>query len=282
MGDSRSSTSEATPLVSHSYPPKKGTYAAPVDGDLRSPCPLINSLANHGYINRNGQNIPANQLNAAMNEIALSRALGTVFAQPIFNEYQDPKTASSFKKPSLLARLWALIRNPWIIMAAFGMRNRGQFDGQGKKVLNLNQLALPGVVEHDISLIRRDHQQDEGNIVIQKDLLQDLLASSTDGKTLTMADLAAFRKRRIQRQLHDNLALKYDSKAHGTACTEIALVLDVFGDGKSIPCDYAQAFFREERLPVKEGWRKRWWWTLGFVELGRSVSQVKAMIGLQL
>jgi hypothetical protein len=279
MGDA-ASTSESTPLLSSNLP--RGTYAHSGPSDLRSPCPLINSLANHGYINRDGRNIPASQLNAAMNEIGLSRALGTVFAQPIFNEHQDPKTAHLRKQPSLLARLWALIRNPWIMMAAFGMRRRGQVDAKGKKVLDLSQLAIPGVVEHDISLTRRDRQQNQGSVALQPDLVQDLLASSADGKVLTMEDLAAFRKRRIQRQLDDNPGLKYGAQEHGIGCTEIALVLDVFGNGKSIPCDYARAFFQEERLPVREGWRKRWLWTLGFLELASSVKKVKAVMGLRL
>jgi hypothetical protein len=68
---------------------------------------------------------------------------------------------------------------------------------------------------------------------------------------------------------------------HQIGCAEIALVLDVFGDGKSVPCDYARAFFQEERLPSQEGWRKRWLWTLGFWELAGTVSKVKAAIGLR-
>lgn len=276
MGDA----SENTPLLSTQL--KKGTYAPSGKDDTRGPCPLINSLANHGYINRSGRNIHASQLNAAMNEVGLSKALGTVFAQPIFNEHRDPKEAKLRKKSSLLARLWAFIRNPWIIMAAFGMRRRGQVDARGKKVLDINQLAIPGVVEHDISLCRRDHQQEQGSVVLQQDLVEDLLASSTDGKVLTMEDLAAFRKRRIQRQLDDNPGLKYGAQEHQVGCTEIALILDVFGNGKSIPCSYARAFFKEERLPVREGWRKRWLWTLGFLELARSVSKVQEVIGIRL
>ena len=36
------------------------------------------------------------------------------------------------------------------------MRPRAQKDSSGKPYLNLDQLALPGVVEHDVSLTRRD------------------------------------------------------------------------------------------------------------------------------
>lgn len=62
---------EQTPLLSAAliYPP-----AGP--SDKRSPCPLINCLANHGYISRNGQNIPARELDAAMSEVGLFSLLG--------------------------------------------------------------------------------------------------------------------------------------------------------------------------------------------------------------
>jgi len=279
MGPAASST-ENTPLIPSKL--ARGTYAPSGPDDKRSPCPLINSLANHGYISRDGLDIHPNELNRAMNEVGLSKALGAFFALPIFNEHQDPKTAALRKKPGLLARLWAFIRNPWVILAAFGLRRRGQVDAKGKKVLNLDQLALPGVIEHDVSLTRRDHQQDEGNLALQQDLVEDLLASSKDGKVLTMEDLGALRKRRIQRQLDDNPGLQYGHIQHLVGCTEIALVLDVFGNGKSIPCDYARAFFQEQRLPVKEGWKKRWWWTLGFMELFTTVDKVKSVIGLRI
>ncbi|KAJ9604589.1 hypothetical protein H2200_010702 [Cladophialophora chaetospira] len=261
---------------------QRGTYAPSGPNDKRTPCPVINSLANHGYINRTGRNIHASQLQAAINEVGLSRALGALLTNSIFNEQQDSKAVSMQKKPSLLARIWAIIRNPWIVMARFGMRRRDQVDSQGRKVLDLDQFAIPGIVEHDVSLSRCDHQQKEGNLVLQQDLVEDLLASSTDGKVLTVEDLAAFRKRRIQRQLDDNPGLKYGPQEHKTGCSELGLILGVFGNGKSIPCEYARALFKEERLPVKEGWRKHWLWTFGFLELFRSTKQVQTAIGIRL
>ena len=280
MGNPRGS-SEHTPLLSSAIIPR-GTYEPATSSDTRGPCPLVNSLANHGYINRDGRNIHAHQLNAAMNEVGLSTALGTVFARCIFNERPDPKTAQSKPRPSLFARLWAFLRNPWIILAVFGMRRPGQVDSRGVPVLNLDQLGQAGIIEHDISLTRRDHQQKEGNMALQPDLVRDLLASSSDGKTLAMEDLGTFRKRRIQRQLDDNPGLKYGRHEHDLACGEIALVLGVFGNGKSIPSSYAKAFFQDQRLPVKEGWRKRWLWTFGILDLKFGTKKVRDVIGLRL
>lgn len=269
-------SSETTPLVS----PPRGTYVRAGPNDKRSPCPLVNSLANHGYIPRTGTSITAKELNAAMSEVGMSAALGAVFARPIFNPHYDLKTARLQERKGFLSRLWSIVCNPWSLLSVFGLRRANQQNENGVPVLDLDQLAIPGVVEHDVSLTRRDHQQSAGNIAPQRDLINDLLASSKDGKTITMEDLAGFRKRRIRQQLDDNPGLRYGSQQHQIACSEIALVLGLFGDGKSISCERARAFFQEERLPVKEGWKKRWWWTLGFVELARSASKVKKLIGL--
>jgi hypothetical protein len=271
-------SSEATPLITT----PRGDYLAPSRGDKRGPCPLVNALANHGYIARNGRDIPAADLNAAMKETGLSLALGTVFARPIYNVHQDPKTAYLHNKVGFFRRLWSFLRNHWVLLSKFGMRRRDQKNSVGKPVLDLDQLALPGLIEHDVSFTRRDYLQREGNTAPQADLIKQLLSCSKDGKVITLEDLADLRKKRIQQQLDENPGLQYGPLQHQIACTEIALVLNLLGDGKRIPCEYARAFFQEERLPVTEGWKKRWWWTLGFRELAGAVSKAKAAVGLQL
>jgi hypothetical protein len=45
----------APPLAQ--FPPPGNEWAAPLAGDARSPCPFINTLANHGLINRNGKDV---------------------------------------------------------------------------------------------------------------------------------------------------------------------------------------------------------------------------------
>ncbi len=59
------------------------------------------------------------------------------------------------------------VSNPSAILFRFGMRRPGQKDALGKKCLNLDQLALPNVIEHDVSLTRRDYQQGD-NITPQR------------------------------------------------------------------------------------------------------------------
>ncbi len=272
---------ESTPLLSQA--PPRGIYAPSKPSDLRGPCPLVNSLANHGYIARSGRNIQASELQTAVKAVGISTALSAFFARPIFNECQGPHDTKPKKSPTFLALVWAFLRNPWSILSSFGLRDPEQINKAGNQVLNLDQLAIPGIIEHDISLTRRDHSQKQGNCARHQDLVNDLLASSTDGgKTFTMEDLAALRKRRMQRQLDDNPALSYGKLQHTIACTEIALVLNVFGNGGAVPCSHMRALVQEERLPYDEGWKAKWWWTLGFVRLFGAVKQVKAAVGLDI
>lgn len=254
----------------------KGDYSPSTAQDIRGPCPLVNCLANHGYISRDGRNVLPDDLYNGLRAVGISRGLGAAFAYPIFLERDPPKPTT------IWAKMWYYLRNPWaIVFSAFGMRKNGQFDAAGRKCLDLNQLALPGVVEHDISLTRRDFNQGD-NISRQMDLIEDLLAASSDGgKTLTMEDLAVLRRRRIEQQAKDNPGLHYESLQHDIGSTEIALILNVFGDGKRIPCDRARAFFAEERLPTREGWKAKWW-SLGFLKLVKATGKAKTLVGVTL
>lgn len=260
-----------TPLLSSRL--VKGDYCPAGSTDIRSPCPILNSLANHGYLPRDGRNVHVGDFTSAMNRIGLSHVLGATLSNPIFIERQ----ASDTPKRSFVANIWYYLRNPWaLVFSAFGVRNPAQRDSNGTPCLNLDQLALPGVIEHDISLSRRDYAEGD-NIHMQRDLVENMLAASSDGKNLTATDLVAFRKRRIVEQKKNNSKLAAGAETNSIGAGEIGFILDVFGDGKQIPCAHARALFLEERLPIKEGWTKRWW-TVGPVKLVTSAKRIGAML----
>ena len=94
--------SSSTPLPTSFL--KKGVHSASTTSDMRSPCPLINCLANNGYIPRDGRNIHAVELVAAMSEVGLSFPLRAVFAHPIFLKQKEPPNSNRAKsRPSLTA-----------------------------------------------------------------------------------------------------------------------------------------------------------------------------------
>ncbi|KAL8856071.1 MAG: hypothetical protein Q9178_007327 [Gyalolechia marmorata] len=250
----------------------RGDYTPVKPGDLRSPCPAINALANHGYLPRDGRNVRASEILDGMNQYGLGSFLGAMFTHPIFLEQHQ-------KDSQFTSSWWSLIANPFAsAFAPFGMREKGQRDSDGLGCLNLDQLALHNVVEHDVSMTRLDAAQGD-NITPQPDLIADLLASSSNGKTITIDDFVGLRKRRYEKQKQDNPQLDFQGLQVQIACTEVALVLKVLGNGKEVPVDYVKAFFQEGRIPRNEGWLKRQWWTLGLIELNVLASQIKGLLG---
>lgn len=251
---------------------KPGVYAPPKPTDLRSCCPAVNSLANHGYIPRDGRNVTASAFKAGMDEYGLGQALGSLLSYPpVLNERQPPRT----HRP-----LSTLLTNPLqYLTGAFGMRTPGEFDPKtGAPVLQLDQLAEHGIIEHDVSLSRRDIGQGD-NSSPQPDLIAQILAASSDGKSITIHDFVALRQRRYVQQKEDNPKLDFGDHQLFLGCAEIALILKVFGDGEKIPLSYMKAWFHEERLPRDEGWRKRKWWSVGLLEIFALAGKIKNMTG---
>jgi hypothetical protein len=259
-----------------------GEYAKAPENASRSPCPVVNALANHGYLERSGTKIYMEDLNASMSHVGMSLLLGSVFAKPTYFEYHNPANAYRKKPVGTLQRIWSLIRNPYSFFDYFGCWKAGQADASGKKYLNLVDLASHGAIEHDVSLSRRDIAQKQGNNDPQQDLIEEMLEHSIDGKSLTINDLSAFIKARIQRQLVDNPELVYGPAEHQVNCGQIALMMGCFGDGKTIPLSYVRAIFEDERLPIEEGWKKRSWWSsMGLFEFFGAVKSLVAAVGVK-
>lgn len=248
---------------------KAGDYAPPKSSDRRSPCPAINALANHGYIPRDGRNVRANEIyHGLRHQIGISPSLSAIFAYPIFLEQQpaDYKAKMSW---------WSMLTQPIVYMfGGFGMREPGQKDSNGVDVLNLDQLGLHNKVEHDVSLSRLDTAQGDNTSPNPK-LIEQLLDASTDGKIITSSDFIELRRKRYAQQQKDNPELDFKDPQIKVACSEIALILKVFGNGEDVPVDYVRAFFQDGRLPRDEGWLKRNW-GLGVLEMGNLTKKIKA------
>ena len=45
-----------------------GVWSAPGPNDIRGPCPGLNTLANHGYLPRDGRNVHTSDIVSAMND----------------------------------------------------------------------------------------------------------------------------------------------------------------------------------------------------------------------
>ncbi|KAG9219649.1 hypothetical protein CCMSSC00406_0006029 [Pleurotus cornucopiae] len=96
----------------------KHEFCPPQEGDVRSPCPALNTMANHGYINRSGKNLTAAALSAALQKCYnLSLPLAIVLSYGGF----------------ILLHRYNFLRG-----------------------IDLKEVGKHGFVEHDASLVHRD------------------------------------------------------------------------------------------------------------------------------
>ncbi|KAM0692209.1 hypothetical protein Q7P36_008410 [Cladosporium allicinum] len=139
-------------------------YIAPREGDSRSACPMLNAMANHGILPRNGRDITFRDLKTTIHQ--------TFNFAPTFCFFV-PNFAANF-----------LERSYW----------RDSFD--------LAELSKHNAIEHDGSLTRRDSalvpDQGKPDLDLVRELLDGATGRAPDGKRLlTKADLSrALSKRR--------------------------------------------------------------------------------------
>ncbi|KAK6346921.1 hypothetical protein TWF696_007021 [Orbilia brochopaga] len=259
------------PAVDPATTLKRGDWKHPEITDLRSPCPVVNSLANHGYLPRDGRNVTTDDFLKCFQEIlGLAPDTAQGLTKPAFMLHTGQQTApdpvptpqensSSWFPNFLLSRLPAL---PTLDSEfGLGLRHAGQVNDAGQPVINLDQLSRHGAVEHDVSLSRNDAGQGD-NTSPQPFLLEQLFNSSSDGKVMTIADFARLRHKRLEQQKRDNPELKFGVREAILAFGESALILCVWGASRTggydkIPVEYLKALFGEERLPFEEGWSRR-------------------------
>lgn len=217
----------------------KGQYHPAGPDDLRSPCPVLNSLANHGYIARDGKSITAAELKSAIRYVGLGLDIASVLVSRVFQVHSDdPKHGPPGS-------------------SQVGLRDPGQVNQDGIPVLNLDQVGRPHALEHDVSITRQDRALGDC-IHLDPDLYKQFLRTAKEGRFHSTV-MGRYRKVRYDEQQRDNPHLQFGKFEHYVACSEVAALRSVFGKGvtKGIPDDYVRAVFGEERLPYDEGWSPR-------------------------
>lgn len=200
-------------------------YFPPGLGDIRSPCPALSTLANHGYLyvvfppyvllfdtslhrNRNGKNITVAHLVAAVGEV--------------FNI--DPDTAVTFAQPA--------------------QDCCGTAGG-----IALNALAAHNKLEHDTSLAHADVLPGQQFASTRPDpiLLSDFLRRGLLGgfSIRVLAQTRVDRERFLRTPLDPSFA-------NGAAPLRAGLVWHVMKDPKTqvAPWDKVSTWFSEEKLPL--------------------------------
>jgi len=191
-------------------------WQAPTSTDLRGPCPGLNTLANHGFIPRDGRGMTiANIIQAGIDGFNI-----------------DPDV---------------------LIIAAKG----GLLTTPALDTFTLDDIKLHNTIEHDASVSRMDHALGDNKIF--NETIFSTLANSNPGVDFYNATSAGEVQRlRLADSQATNPQLINTPKEIVIRTRESALYLSVMGDPLTgvAPKEFVQIFFREERLPIAEGWTR--------------------------
>jgi len=196
-------------------------WRAPESGAVRSPCPVLNSLANHGLLPRDGKGITK--------EMAVK-----VFTSAINLDAEIAKIFASV----------ALITNPDAHAHSF----------------DLNHISKHGLIEHDASLTRNDFAFGD-NHTFNPDIWKSVLDTYGDRKetNIALATVARYNRVIASKKAHEsaNKEFTYGIKEAFLSYGETAILMCLLGDPKDgkIPLEHLKIFVEEERLPYEEGWR---------------------------
>jgi len=193
----------------------KHEYQAPVPTDLRSPCPFLNTMANHGYIRRDGRYITLWAATRAMME-----CYNFTFALALF-------VASAGIWTSLFTHLnfW------WFDLGELQTHN------------NVS-------IEHDASLTRSDIKTGDNWHPSPQLISQMLSTSSSSDGSLSVRDYANYR---VQRE--KTLPAPFSTPRDFLATGEVGLIIPAIGRGsdnvldRKINADWATSFFENAKLP---------------------------------
>jgi hypothetical protein len=167
-----------------------GVYAPPAPGAVRSACPCMNTLSNHGYLRRDGGANPITEIKRVFSEV--------------LNVGGD--VSDFFINASL----------------GFGMGRNGN------TTIALGDINQEGQISHDVSLVRDDDDLGDA-LAINQTLVKQLISFSSNGKTISVGDLGKFRKARFQDSKARNRNLEFGLNQQFTAFGEASLLLGVFG-----------------------------------------------------
>jgi len=196
-------------------------WRAPESGEVRSPCPVLNSLANHGVLPRDGKGVTKEMAVKAMTSaINLDADIAKIFASV------------------------ALMTNPDAHAHSF----------------DLNHVSKHGLIEHDASLTRDDIAFGD-NHTFNPDIWKSVLDTYGDSKETNFALASEARYNRVIacKKAHEaaNKEFIYGIKETILSYGETAILMSLLGDPKNgkIPVEYLKIVVEEERLPYEEGWR---------------------------
>ncbi|KAF9877182.1 chloroperoxidase-like protein [Colletotrichum karsti] len=196
----------------------KFPYQVPDLKANRSPCPVLNALANHGYLPRDGMNINMEQL-----KFAFTKALNI-----------DEKVTVKLAEPT------------------FPISTTGN-----ASTVNLKDMEKHNVIEHDGSLSRADVAVTGNANKFDARVWNGVKAHFT-GPTIDTKTMALARRDRVKVAMMTNPEFNLTTAQLKLSFAESAFMLGVLaGDFKNpqAPTVYMNVMFEQERFPFDEGFK---------------------------
>ncbi|KAJ3090203.1 hypothetical protein HK100_007523 [Physocladia obscura] len=200
-----------------------GEWAAAGPTDARSPCPALNTLANHGLLPRDGRGLTYEML-LDVCATALNCDMHILNLPGLFHARNDPLYKRGVMSDDEIA--------------------------SGRNIISLDDLNLPNKIEHDASLTR--HDRFLGDPVHADPVLVDEIIShsSQDSGFLSATDVAQARVARFNLSKEKNPSFVYGLFQRGIVSGESALLLNILGRNNRISIDDFKSFFLHERFPA--------------------------------
>ncbi|KAF2476480.1 Cloroperoxidase [Lindgomyces ingoldianus] len=194
-----------------------GYWHPPVQGDVRSPCPALSSLANHNIIPHNGKSLSVPLL---VNAMVISLNFGEDLAT--FLALAGLKTSS----------------NP------------------ASTIFNLDDLNKHSLIEHDASLSRADFNLGGDSHTFSQEIFDETLSYFGALEEISIADAGAARWGRVLTEQKRDPKFNYTAQARFLSYAESAVYFRVLNNPKTgrTPVDFIKILFEQERFPAKEGW----------------------------
>ncbi|KAL2129919.1 hypothetical protein VTI74DRAFT_7136 [Chaetomium olivicolor] len=192
-------------------------WQKPGADDRRSPCPMVNALANHGYLPRDGKNVSLSQLVSAF------------------------KDAINFEQGAILL---------------VGLKARETSTTGNPLTIHLDDLAKHGVIEHDGSLSRADvHVGD--NKAFSPDIWEFVASHFTDETISIETAARARKARLARAKETDpQFSMTKTEEWMSLVETCLYLRVFGEGTEGRARREWVRVLFQQERLPFAEGFKR--------------------------
>ncbi|KAK2614984.1 hypothetical protein N8I77_001764 [Diaporthe amygdali] len=196
-------------------------WQAPSPDDSRAPCPLLNTLANHGYLPRDGKNITVDKLIEGMHAGLNLREDAKLFFRLQGNKALEASSTGN------------------------------------KDTFQLSDLNKHNLIEHDASLSRADIFFGDNWSFNQT--IFDETKSYWPSTTISLSDAAKalVARQKSAESINPDYNLPLDG--HTNSLGQTAMYLGLFGDydDGNANRSWVEYFFENERLPFELGWQRR-------------------------